>query len=307
MSDATPAESPDDSGALDATERARLENERDFLMRSLDDLERERDKGAIDDESYERLHDDYTARAAAVIRSLRDGVDERPPAEPISTKRRILTAVGVVAFLAVAVVMLVLVVRSRGEGETLTGNAQSQSSGGNGGSGGITVGERRQRLLDAVAANPDDLASRLLLARYLEADGDLAGALQQYDEVLARNPQSAEAQAQAGRILYLTALAAVTSDPDAVDGLVEQALARFDRAIEIDPSYPDARYFRAIVLANEFGDFAKAQGDLQRYLVLSPDGQFANDVRSLLAQVTSAIDGTPLPTTATTVPSKSSK
>ena len=309
-SEATAADASTEAGAaLDPAERTRLENERDFLLRSLDDLERERDKGAIDDESYERLHDEYTARAAAVIRSLRDGVDERPVAAPTSTKRRVLTAVGIVAFVAVLALVLGAALTDRLPGQTSSGNTGPAASGGNNQSGnggnGITVEQRRQRLIEAVAENPDDLASRLLLARYLEAGGDLAGALAQYDEVLARNPQSAEAEAQAGRILYLTAQAAVKSNPDAVDGLVQQALTRFDRAIEIDASYPDARYFRAIVVANEFGDFATAQGDLQRYLILAPQGQFATDARNLLAQVTSALDGTPLPTTATTVPASS--
>lgn len=291
-----------DETTIDAAERARLEEERDFLLRSLDDLERERGKGAIDDESYARLHDDYTARAAAVIRTLRDGVDERPVAPPTSARRRVLTVIGVVAFVVVLVLVLGIYVSTRGEGETISGNSDGAQQSGD--DGGITPGERKRRLESAVAANPDDLASRLLLARYLEADGDLAAALRQYDEVLARNPQSAEAQAQAGRILYLTAQAAVRSNPDSVDGLVQQARARLDRAIETDPSYPDARYFRAIVLANEFGDFAKAQGDLQRYLILAPQGQFADQARGLLAQVTSAIDGTPLPTTAPTTPPK---
>lgn len=283
--------------ALDPEERDRLERERDFLVRSIDDLEREKTKGAIDDESYARLHDDYTARAAGVIRSLRDDVDERPVAPPTSTRRRLLTGVGIVAFVAVLVVVLGIYVTNRGDGQTSSGNSAASQRSGSKGDGGLTVAQRRQRLEDTVAANPDDLASRLLLARFREADGDLAGALQMYDEVLARNPQSAEAEAQAGRILYLTALAAVESNPDEVDGLVQQSLARLDHAVEIDPTYPDVRFFRAIVEANEFGDFTRAQGDLQRYLVLAPQGQFGEQARELLAQVTSAIDGTPLPTT----------
>src|SRR5262249_38766367 len=59
-------------------DRARLEAERDVLLKSLDDLEAEHAAGGIDDESYQTLRDDYTARAAAVIRALRDGVDARP-------------------------------------------------------------------------------------------------------------------------------------------------------------------------------------------------------------------------------------
>ena len=45
---------------LDPERRRRLEDERDFLMQSLDDLELERESGGIDDESYAELHDDYT-------------------------------------------------------------------------------------------------------------------------------------------------------------------------------------------------------------------------------------------------------
>ena len=294
-----------DGAALAADERERLERERDFLLRSLDDLEREREKGAIDDESYARLHDDYTARAAATIRSLRDGVDERPVAAPTSTRRRVLTAVGITAFVVLVAVVLAAALTDRLPGQTSSGNTGSDPAASNGSTGsgnGITLAERRRRLERAVADNPDDVASRRLLARYLEASGDLAGALSQYDEVLVRTPQSAEAEAQGGRILYLTARAAVQSNPGAVDGLVQQAKARLDRAIEIDPTYPDARFFRAIVEANEFGDFAAAQNDLQRYLIAAPEGQFATQARELLAEVTAAIEGTPLTTTPTTAP-----
>ena len=63
---------------LDRDSRGHLEEERDFLLQSLDDLELEHESGGIDDDSYTELHDDYTARAAAVIRTLRDGVDARP-------------------------------------------------------------------------------------------------------------------------------------------------------------------------------------------------------------------------------------
>ena len=66
------------STRLDPEDQGELERERDFLLKSLDDLETERAAGNIDDASYTELHDDYTARAAAAIRALRDGVDARP-------------------------------------------------------------------------------------------------------------------------------------------------------------------------------------------------------------------------------------
>ena len=45
---------------LDLDELARLEEERKFLLRSLDDLEREHDAGDMDEADYQTLKDDYT-------------------------------------------------------------------------------------------------------------------------------------------------------------------------------------------------------------------------------------------------------
>jgi hypothetical protein len=73
MSTSTPA--APDSPAV-SSRRAAMEEERDFLIRSLHDLEAEHDAGDIDDEDYESLRDDYTARAARLLREL-----ESPEAE----------------------------------------------------------------------------------------------------------------------------------------------------------------------------------------------------------------------------------
>ena len=55
--------------------------EREFLLRSLEDLEREHDAGDLDDADYTALKDDYTARAAAALRA-------EPAAAPPSTARQ---------------------------------------------------------------------------------------------------------------------------------------------------------------------------------------------------------------------------
>ena len=52
---------------------AELEEERAFLLRSLDDLDRERDAGDLDEHDYVKLRDGYTARATAVLRELEAG------------------------------------------------------------------------------------------------------------------------------------------------------------------------------------------------------------------------------------------
>jgi hypothetical protein len=87
-------------------------------------------------------------------------------------------------------------------------------------------------------------------------------------------------------VLYLAAVAA----PQQAVRLVDEARARLDSAIELDAEFADARFFRAIILANEFQDFAAARGDLQQYLVLAPNGLFAAQARTLLEEVTRALE-----------------
>src|SRR3546814_7205783 len=59
--------------ALDPASLEALEDQRDFLLSSLEDLERARAAGDVDDTDYQTLKDDYTARAASVIRSIEAG------------------------------------------------------------------------------------------------------------------------------------------------------------------------------------------------------------------------------------------
>ncbi|HUF85299.1 MAG TPA: tetratricopeptide repeat protein [Acidimicrobiia bacterium] len=261
-------------------EREHLEAERDFLLRSLDDLETERAAGDVDDESYARLHDDYTARAAAVIRALRDGVDARTFAPPLPMRRRLLVGGAIAAFALAAAVALAAALGARLPGELASGNPEQA------GEQERDTDDRRAALEAAVDENPDDVVARLALARFLEADGDLAGALRQYDEVTARDPGHADALAQGGRILYLTAS---QTPPEQAAELVAAAQERLDRAIAADPEYADARFFRAVLLAQELLDRDLAISDAQRYLVLAPDGPFAEQARALLADLDAPI------------------
>ena len=141
-------------GRLDPDALAALEEERDFLLRSLDDLERERAAGDLDETDYRTLRDDYTARAAEVLRAIDDGRSAlqrgRPPAP---TSRRALAVLGV---LAVALVAGVLVMQSSGRR----------------GSSGLTG-------LDVAAAS-----SRIDDCQVLESEGDPDAARTCYSEIL---------------------------------------------------------------------------------------------------------------------------
>jgi cytochrome c-type biogenesis protein CcmH/NrfG len=293
---------------LDSERRRQLEEERAFLMQSLDDLELERESGGIDDESYAELHDDYTARAAAVIRTLRDGVDVTPaPAPPSSarTRRRVGVVAALVVFAILAGVSLAYALGARLPGQTSSGNSAAAPSTTNASSKALK--QRIESLQQQVNASKDDYDLRLQLARAYEENGDLQNALKQSDAAITIDANRPEGHANAARLIYLASEQAPSQD--AKNQLVSQALAGFDEAIKVGPDYADAYYFRSILYAFALRDYARSQVDLQNYLVKAPTGQWADQARQLLSQVTTALESpsTTVPPTTTTTPKSKKK
>jgi cytochrome c-type biogenesis protein CcmH/NrfG len=283
---------------LDPEERSRLEREREFLLQSLDDLQLEHESGGIDDESYAQLHDDYTARAAAAIRTLRDGVDTRPPpAAPKPLRGRLAVVSVVVVFALAAGVSLAYALGARLPGQTASGNTASPgASTATTNAAGKALARKLSELEGQVNAKPDDYQLRLDLARAYEENSDLPNALKQSDAAVHIDPKRPEGQANLGRLLYLASDPRVNRDKNQRDQLVAEALAAFTTAIAVGPDYADSYYFRSVLFAAT-NELPRAQTDLQQYLVLAPNGQWADRARSLLAQVTKAVE-----TPSTTVP-----
>jgi len=276
------------STRLDSEDQGELERERDFLLKSLDDLETERAAGNIDEESYTELHDDYTARAAAAIRALRDGVDARPTPPAVPWRRRGLVTAGVVAFAVLAAVSLAAALGARLPGQTSSGNAPQASP---------SAGERRARLQEAAEKSPNDPQPRLALARFLEESGDTVGSLKQYDQAVEIAPDNADALANAGRLRFI--VAGQVPSAEARQQLITTARTLLDRAVQADPNHADAHYYRGVLLADGFGEVDAAIGEFQRYLVLAPDGQFATQARNALAAAVEQAPGSgSVPTTA---------
>lgn len=224
------------------TEREHLESERDFLLASLADLDREHEAGDLDDGDYERLRDDYTARAADVLRSL-DALDASAGRSPRGSRRDApvdggsrrraagagsRTEAGDLDQVApsaaddkrsmwrwAAVVTVIA---------ALTGVLVVQAAGDRG-SGGIS-GDIRQSSTGLLAD-----------ARDAFAEGDAERALRLYDEVLEQAPTNIEA---------LTYKAWVGRNSGALTE--QEALDLLDRALEVNPRHPDAMVFRSIVL-----------------------------------------------------------
>jgi tetratricopeptide (TPR) repeat protein len=213
---------PPEPDGLDA-----MQEERDHLLRSLDDLEREYLAGDVDHTDYLTLRDDYTARAAAVIRDIEAKRSKQEPAEPPRRWGR--TFAWMAAIVLFAVVAGVLVARmsgSRRDSETATGDVREST---------------RQLLADATNA----------FQRAAGGEGEWSEAIEIYGEALELSPANTEA------LTYRGWAHVQSGDSDA-------ALADLDQAIEIDPDYLDARVFRAIVHA-EGGRFGEAATDLQAF------------------------------------------
>lgn len=73
----------------------------------------------------------------------------------------------------------------------------------------------------------------------------------------------------------------------------DNALADFNHALELDPNYLDAYYYRGVLYASvPEGIEARrlALADFQRYLELAPDGQHADDAERYLSDIQAQLD-----------------
>ena len=219
--------------------RVELEDARDFLLRSIEDLDAERAAGDIDADRYEALRSDYTARAAAVLRALADeaapapaagepeaapdgdgrdpGHADRPPGP--RRRRRVLLWAGVGALAAAAVVVVSSELAARLPGQTASGSLS------------LASGDRLQRT-DAQAAA-------------LEASGKDAEALALYRQVLRAAPTDEQALAEAGWLEFQAGVLGGKAS------LVADGQAEEQRAERADPSAPAPHLYLGSMLLAE--------------------------------------------------------
>ena len=230
---------------------AELEEERRFLLRSLIDLEREHAAGDVDDTDYVELRDGYTGRAAAILREIEAGHAALPARRPVNWRRRLGIGATVVALVAVVFWALVTTNAQRLPGQTPTGFDPRDSRQ-------ILLAEAR-----ALQFERPDLAAQL------------------YGEVLAEFPDDVEALTYRG---WTAVLAAPADDAAAIAA----ARADFDRAIELDPSYPDPWCFRGIVTFRWLGDRPGAADDLGECLAYNPPADVRDLIEGMLASAAPA-------------------
>ena len=229
-----------------------LRDELEFLLASIDDLEREREAGDVDEEDHRRLLDGYTARAARIARLLEDPA---PPEQPASRGRR-RTPVVAVAVLAVAALSSWFVASSSGQrlpGEQITG------------------------------LDPRDEVTRLLVAARQTGMGDLEAAVDAYDRVLAIEPGQPEALAYRGWTQALLARGA--DEADSAERLLRAGVDDLVAAIESDPTYPDPFCFLGLIQFRFVGDATTARPLIDGCLAADPPGEVRGLVEGLAAEL----------------------
>ena len=244
--------------AVDRDRLAALRDQRDFLLRSLEDLDREHAAGDVDEHDYEALRDDYTARAASVLRSIEAGaVDEgaRRPAAPNGARARTLLAIGgVVAFALLAGVLVARTAGRRDADEVATGGIRQS------------------------------ITEMLNEAGRRAGEGDLEAAIALYDEVLDDEPGNAEA------LTYKGWLQTLSGDRAAgLEVLLEAATAH--------PAYPDVHAFLAIVFFRN-GLVEQADRELDRLDELDPPPAIRDLTEPLRTQIDAALASTTTTTAA---------
>ncbi len=255
------------------------EEERRSALRALRDLERDREAGSIEEEEYASLRAETEARAVATLRSVNaisaaNALKPRRAAEPpwsgngsgtAPRRRRVLPTILVGGLVLAAVVsVLVSTAGTRQPGQPLTGGIPGSGSGASSDAA-LSFFEQRVRRY------PGDLAARLDLAeRYLQG-GRIRPAIDQYLAALQIDPRNTEARATLGFVVYRAGRAA-------------EGLKIVNQALAADPSYPEALFFKGLILLRGLDRPGPSVEVFRAYLRAAPFGARRAEARRLLGE-----------------------
>jgi len=243
---------------------AELEEERRYLLRSLKDLEREREAGDVDEDDYHTLKDGYTVRAASVLRQIDDGRRALGPKRRRDWKRTVAVVVAAVACSAGIGFALASAFGERGANDEITG------------------------------LNPaDSVRAQLAGARAALTRGEFDRANQLFLQVdraeLDRGSENAEARAYLGWTLAL--VARQSSGELAVDDeRLDLALLALNQAIDMEPTYADPYCFAAIIEFNFRGDADAALPYVEQCEANNPPADIAGLIESFGAEIRAAAE-----------------
>jgi hypothetical protein len=270
-----------------------LANERDFLRLSVEDLEDQRASGEIDEEDFAVLEVRYkrrlgeveaaiaeqAARGLAPLGGANDGVpviadgqavlDRRPAGEARSSRARrlrrrlgrhrvrlVIGLAATICFVAAAILLASSLAGVRLPGESATGSVSLSSA------------QQEQETLDRAAV--------------LGSQGQVAEAVQLYNQVLATDPTQPDALTYGGWLVRLAGLASKN----------RLVLARGDasvaRAVKVAPGYPDGHALFGVILYEDFAEPAAASVQFRDALSAGASKSLLMSVASIAARAFAA-------------------
>jgi len=259
-----------------------LESEREFLEQSIDDLERERQLGEVDPKDFAILQARYGARLQAVAAEIADLTSSGRTEPSLSSatekaaesgrsvsqssrwrrrlgSRRVRLILGITAtccFVAAATLLAASLAGVRLPGESATGSVS------------LSTAQQEQETLDRAAI--------------LGSEGQVAEAVQLYNEVLQKDPDQPDALAYGGWLVRLAGLAARN----------RVVLARGDasvaRAVKVAPRFPDGHALYGVVLYLDYGSAMAAVTQFSDALGTGASEQLLSSVARVAAMAFAA-------------------
>lgn len=251
-----------------------LADDRDFLQRSIEDLERERASGEVQEEDFALLHSRYGQRLVEVEAAIANlasdeltiGGQGRTPGSldalarlPDSSgrheaarsatlvgrlrrglgRRRVRLVLGTAAaccFVVAATLLAASLAGVRLPGESATGSVSLSSA------------QQVQETLDRAAI--------------LGSEDQAAEAVQLYDQVLQTDPNQPDALTYGGWLVRLAGLSAKNRL------VLAKGDASVARAVKVAPAYPDAHALLGVILYEDFGRPAAAVDQFREALAV---------------------------------------
>ena len=265
---------------------ARIADQIEQVDRDLAEIDEQLETGELDEATAERLRTAYEEERGALEKQLAgiettdssqddDAKDVDAPAGRSRGRAIAATAIVGVAAVVVAVVAVFSLQEQTPASEMTDGVAtEVLENEGLGGQGATDLSSVSAAEMEAVVAeNPDIVGMRMALAELYVEEGDVSKALDHYMIVIEIEPENAEALTRVG---WLTS----------VSGEPELAEPFFERALVINPDYPQAYWF----LANtrfEMGDMEGAIGPLEALLTYEIPTEVRSEAAALLEEARS--------------------
>jgi tetratricopeptide (TPR) repeat protein len=254
----------------------------DATVEAVEALDADLAAGRLDRDEHHRRRAEHEREAGRLLVSLgraqREANGRRTEQPPTRIERRagwlhsppVIVAAGVL-LLVVGVAAGMLGVRWAG-GRQVGGASLATPAAPSGSGPSVLMGDIELRALRQAAGREDaSIPSLLQFAHGALDQGRLGEARDVYGRVLAREAQNVEATTHLGAVLYQ-------------EGRVDEALAKVEEALRIDPAYIHAHWDRTQYLFYGKRDFPGTVKAAEAFLKVLPNGPDADSVRRLMGE-----------------------